>query len=56
MAAISRTEASTGSPDVIVTVMSKLLEDLVSRNDQVEGHSQRRQRAASARALARDSA
>lgn len=35
MAAISRTEASTGSPDVIVTVMSKLLEDLVSRNDQV---------------------
>jgi len=34
MAAIGRTEASSGSPDVIVSVMSKLLEDLVSRNDQ----------------------
>uniref|UniRef100_A0A7S3RJ16 Cyclin n=1 Tax=Strombidinopsis acuminata TaxID=141414 RepID=A0A7S3RJ16_9SPIT len=35
MAAIGRTEASSGSPDVIVSVMSKLLEDLVSRNDQL---------------------
>jgi len=35
MATISRMEAAPGSPDVIVGVISKLLEDLVSRNDQV---------------------
>ena len=36
MASICRMEAAPGSPDVIVGVISKLLEDLVSRNDQVQ--------------------